>query len=54
VLPPTFACGDGPGVLLVLDPQASSVVAQFAGRRIEILVRGSEPPSVWTTEEQLP
>lgn len=50
----TFAFGNGPDVLWVFDPQASSVLAQFEGRSIEILVRDIEPPSVWTTEEQLP
>jgi hypothetical protein len=50
----TFTCGDSPDVLLIFDPRTSSALAQFEGRSIEILVRDIEPPSVWTTEEQLP
>jgi hypothetical protein len=50
----TFTCGDSEAVFLIFDPQTSSTLAQFAGRNIEILVRDIEPPSVWTTEEQLP
>lgn len=50
----TFTFSDDSDVLLVFDPQTSSALAQFEGRSIEILVRDIEPPSVWTTEEQLP
>ena len=52
--PYIFAFDDGPDVLLVFDPRTSNALAQFEGRSIEILVRDIEPPSVWTTEEQLP
>ena len=50
----TFTFGDGDDVLLIFDPRISSTLAQFEGRSIEILIRDIEPPSVWTTEEQLP
>jgi len=50
----TFTLGDGDDVLLIFDPKTSGTLAQFEGRSIEILVRDMEPPSVWTTEEQLP
>ena len=50
----TFTFGDGDEVLLIFDPRTSGALAQFAGRSVEILVRDTEPPSVWTTEEQLP
>ena len=49
----TFTFGDGDDVLLIFDPKTASTLAQFEGRSIEILVRDLEPPSVWTTEEQL-
>jgi hypothetical protein len=50
----TFTCGHSETVLLVFDLQMSSTLTQFEGRTVEILVRDIEPPSVWTTEEQLP
>ncbi len=52
--PHTFTFGDGPDILLIFDPRTSSALGQIEGRNIEVLVRDIEPPSVWTTEEQLP
>jgi hypothetical protein len=50
----TFTVGDGDDVFLIFDLRTSSTLRQFEGRSIEILVRDIEPPSVWTTEEQMP
>ena len=46
-----FAFDDRPGELVVLNHSAKTALAEYVDSTIEILVRKTEPPSVWTTEE---
>jgi hypothetical protein len=50
----TFTCGDSEDVLLIFDPQTYSVLTLFEGRRVDILVCDSEPPTGRGTDERQP
>lgn len=49
----TFTFGESDDVLLIFNRKTVETLVQFKGRNIEILVHDIEPPSVWTTEEQV-